>query len=56
MSVLPNVGFGQSVAGAGGLSGLEVSSESRNASIAGQSAALRASFQTAVTELSVAAA
>jgi hypothetical protein len=55
MSVLPNLG-GQLVRGAGLLSGLAVSSESRKESIAGQSAALRASFQTAVTELFVAAA
>jgi hypothetical protein len=46
MSELPNVP-GQSVCGAGRANGMPVRSDARQASIAGQSAALRASFHTA---------
>ena len=46
MSELPNVP-GQSVCGAGRANGMPVRSDVRQASIAGQSAALRASFHTA---------
>ena len=54
MSVLPKVA-GQSLGGDGLGSGLEVASDCRYASIAEQSAALRASFQTATPKSVVAA-
>ena len=55
MSELPKVA-GQSVSGAGRETVVPVLSDSRHASIAGQSAALRVSFQTPTALVRVAAA